>query len=74
VRFIRSPVFVSAGVNDPRSPIRQIQDFVSRLAELGLPHELHRRNSGHASAVAEERIDLFRRELAFVSNHLAGLR
>src|SRR5215475_2104812 len=54
VPFIRSPVLVSAGINDPRCPIRQIENFVSRLGELGLPHELHRRLSGHASTVVEE--------------------
>ena len=32
VDAVRAPVYISAGVNDPRCPIRQIDNYVDRLA------------------------------------------
>jgi dipeptidyl aminopeptidase/acylaminoacyl peptidase len=71
VESVRSPVFVVAGVNDPRCPIGQVESYVARLAELRVPHQLHRHGTGHDMAAVDERIELFRRRLAFVSAHLA---
>ncbi|WP_348652557.1 prolyl oligopeptidase family serine peptidase [Streptomyces sp. WMMC500] len=67
---VRAPVFVSAGVNDPRCPIRQVENYVGRLAERGHPHEVYRYDAGHGSLVVEERIKQLRLELDFVRRHL----
>jgi len=37
VEQVRVPVMILAGENDPRCPIRQIENYLSRLRELGLP-------------------------------------
>jgi acetyl esterase/lipase len=72
VDALRAPVFISAGMNDPRCPIRQIDNYVARLVDLGKPHEVYRFDAGHGSLVVEERIKQLRLELAFAEKHLAG--
>ncbi|AEW95300.1 MULTISPECIES: S9 family peptidase [Streptomycetaceae] len=67
---VRAPVFISAGMNDPRCPIRQIDNYVGRLAELGKVHEVYRYDAGHGSLVVEERIKQLRLELAYAQRHL----
>ncbi|WP_079127410.1 S9 family peptidase [Streptomyces sp. TP-A0874] len=67
---VRAPVYISAGVNDPRCPIRQVENYVRRLAERGAPHEVYRYDAGHGSLVVEERIKQVRLELDFVQCHL----
>lgn len=71
---VRAPVFVSAGMNDPRCPIRQVENYLRRLDELGAPHEVYRYDAGHGSLVVEERIKQMRLELDFVRRHLDGGR
>ncbi|MFI6584803.1 prolyl oligopeptidase family serine peptidase [Embleya sp. NPDC050493] len=66
VEKVRVPVYISAGENDPRCPIKQIENYVARLAELGKPHEVYRYDAGHGSLVVEERIRQMRQEFAFV--------
>ncbi|MCX4748051.1 prolyl oligopeptidase family serine peptidase [Kitasatospora sp. NBC_01287] len=70
VERVRVPVYLSAGLNDPRCPIRQIENYVARLAELGTPHEVYRYDAGHGSLVVEERIKQLRLELDFARRHL----
>lgn len=70
---VRAPVYISAGVNDPRCPIRQVENYVRRLEERGHPHEVYRYDAGHGSLVVEERIKQLRLEIAFAERHL-GLR
>jgi dienelactone hydrolase len=70
VDAVRAPVFIVAGVNDPRCPIEQVEDYAARLSERDVPHVLHRHGAGHDVADVEERVDLFRRRLAFVREHL----
>jgi acetyl esterase/lipase len=53
---VQVPVLVVAGANDPRCPLRQIENYLSRLAELDRPHEVYRYDAGHGSLVVEERI------------------
>ncbi|MFJ9040992.1 S9 family peptidase [Streptomyces sp. NPDC102406] len=67
---VAAPVFISAGVNDPRCPIRQIDHYVDRLAARDAPHEVYRYDAGHGSLVVEERIKQVRLELDFASRHL----
>ncbi|OEV30354.1 peptide hydrolase [Streptomyces nanshensis] len=69
---VRAPVFISAGVNDPRCPIRQVENYVERLERRGAPHEVYRYDAGHGSLVVEERIKQLRLEIDFALKHLPG--
>ncbi|MDJ0342613.1 prolyl oligopeptidase family serine peptidase [Streptomyces sp. H10-C2] len=69
VEQVTAPVYISAGMNDPRCPIRQIDNYVERLAGLGKVHEVYRYDAGHGSLVVEERIKQVRLELAFAMKH-----
>ncbi|MFD7833717.1 prolyl oligopeptidase family serine peptidase [Streptomyces sp. NPDC059761] len=70
VDAVKAPVHIAAGVNDPRCPIRQIDNYVERLAARGAVHEVYRYDAGHGSLVVEERIKQVRMELEFVQKHL----
>ncbi|MGW1977300.1 prolyl oligopeptidase family serine peptidase [Streptomyces sp. NPDC001889] len=72
VDAVRAPVYISAGVNDPRCPIRQVENYVDRLAARGAPHEVYRYDAGHGSLVVEERIKQLGMEIAFASARLGG--
>ncbi|WP_257155752.1 prolyl oligopeptidase family serine peptidase [Streptomyces sp. Ru87] len=67
---VRAPVYISAGVNDPRCPIRQVENYVRRLEERGAPHEVYRYDAGHGSLVVEERIKQVRLEIDFAQRYL----
>ncbi|GAA1933112.1 prolyl oligopeptidase family serine peptidase [Streptomyces sodiiphilus] len=67
---VKAPVFISAGVNDPRCPIRQIENYVERLRERGAVHEVYRYDAGHGSMVVEERIKQVAMEIRFARAHL----
>ncbi|MGY0017596.1 prolyl oligopeptidase family serine peptidase [Streptomyces sp. YJ-C3] len=69
---VKAPVFISAGVNDPRCPIRQIDNYVDRLTAREAVHEVYRYDAGHGSLVVEERIKQVGLELDFVTRHLPG--
>ncbi len=70
VEAVNAPVLVSAGENDPRCPIRQIENYLARLTELAKPHEVYRFDAGHGSHVVEERIRLMAVELDFLRRHV----
>lgn len=70
VEQVRVPVLVLAGENDPRCPIRQIENYVARLDELGRPYEVYRYDAGHGSLVDDERVKQMRLELDFAARHL----
>lgn len=70
VDAVTAPVYISAGVNDPRCPIRQVENYVDRLAARGADHEVYRYDAGHGSLVVEERIKQVRLELDFAERHL----
>ncbi|WP_030272688.1 S9 family peptidase [Streptomyces sp. NRRL B-24484] len=72
VERVQAPVYISAGVNDPRCPIRQIENYVGRLEELGKVHEVYRYDAGHGSLVVEERIRQLRLEIDFARRHIDG--
>ncbi|MEV4709541.1 prolyl oligopeptidase family serine peptidase [Actinoplanes sp. NPDC049316] len=72
VSHVRAPLYISAGVNDERCPLRQIENYVRLLDEMGKPYEFYRYEEGHGSLVAAERIKQFDQELSFVSRHLPG--
>ncbi|SED23887.1 Dipeptidyl aminopeptidase/acylaminoacyl peptidase [Streptomyces sp. 2131.1] len=73
VDAVRAPVYISAGMNDPRCPIRQVENYVDRLKARDAVHEVYRYDAGHGSLVVEERIKQVRLELDFARRHLAGL-
>jgi dipeptidyl aminopeptidase/acylaminoacyl peptidase len=56
VDAVAAPVLVLAGDNDPRCPIRQIENYLDRMARRGLPYEFYRYDAGHGSLVIEETI------------------
>ncbi|MFE7711226.1 S9 family peptidase [Streptomyces sp. NPDC057486] len=70
VDAVKAPVYISAGVNDPRCPIRQVENYVDRLKDRGALHEVYRYDAGHGSLVVEERIKQVRLELDFARRHL----
>jgi dipeptidyl aminopeptidase/acylaminoacyl peptidase len=67
---VRAPVLIMAGRNDPRCPIRQIENYLARLGELGKPHEYYEFEAGHSSLVVEERIRQIEAQIDFVHRHL----
>lgn len=73
VDAVRAPVYISAGVNDPRCPIRQVENYVDRLKARAAVHEVYRYDAGHGSLVVEERIKQVRLELDFARRHLSGV-
>ncbi|HYO34846.1 MAG TPA: prolyl oligopeptidase family serine peptidase [Geodermatophilus sp.] len=70
VEAVRAPVLVVAGANDPRCPIRQIENYLARLEELGKPHEVYRFDAGHGSLVIEETIRQVETALGFAVRHV----
>jgi dipeptidyl aminopeptidase/acylaminoacyl peptidase len=53
---VTAPVMVLAGDNDPRCPIRQIENYLGRLAKREIPFEFYRYDAGHGSLVIAETI------------------
>ncbi|MFE0640073.1 prolyl oligopeptidase family serine peptidase [Streptomyces sp. NPDC058877] len=70
VDAVKAPVHISAGVNDPRCPIRQIDNYVDRLVARGATHDVYRYDAGHGSLVVEERIKQVALDLDFAARHL----
>ncbi|GGO42575.1 peptide hydrolase [Streptomyces lasiicapitis] len=70
VDAVKVPVYISAGVNDPRCPIRQVENYVNRLAARDAVHEVYRYDAGHGSLVVDERIKQVALELDFAERHL----
>jgi dipeptidyl aminopeptidase/acylaminoacyl peptidase len=67
---VKAPLLVMAGLNDPRCPIRQIENYLHRLDELGTPYELYTYEAGHGALVTEERIHQMKLELAHLARHV----
>ena len=67
---VQAPVLVLAGANDPRCPIRQIDNWLAAAAELGKDVEVYRFDAGHGSLVVDERVRQLRAELEFVARRL----
>lgn len=70
VEQVRVPVYVSGGELDPLCPIRQIDNYIARLRELGKPHRTYRFEAGHASGVVDEQIEQLAAHLRFAAEHL----
>ncbi len=68
---ITAPVQLIAGENDPLCPAAETEQACCKLAELGLPHEcLIYPGEGHGFQRVENRIDAYRRSVAFLQAHL----
>jgi acetyl esterase/lipase len=67
---VKAPVFISAGANDPRCPIRQIENYLERLRERGADFSVYRFDAGHGSLVVDERIRQTEAQLNFARTHL----
>ena len=65
VDAVRAPVLILAGENDPRCPIRQIENYLDALAERNLRYSIYRFDAGHGSMVTDERIRQAAVEIAF---------
>ena len=70
VAAVTAPVLVLAGANDPRCPIRQIDNWLEAAASLGKDVEVYRFDAGHGSLVVDERVRQMRAELEFVARRL----
>jgi dipeptidyl aminopeptidase/acylaminoacyl peptidase len=70
VDAVAAPVLVVAGANDPRCPIRQIDNYLARLDEMGKEHEVYRFDAGHGSLVIEETIRQVEVALSFALRHV----
>jgi dipeptidyl aminopeptidase/acylaminoacyl peptidase len=70
VDAVRVPVLVLAGANDPRCPIRQIDNWIAAAQERGKAVEVYRFDAGHGSLVVDERVRQMRAELEFVGRQL----
>ncbi len=71
---VRTPLLVSAGENDPRTPIRQVENYLDALAAGDHRYEVYRYDAGHGSMVVAERLRQVAVELDFVRRMLAELR
>lgn len=71
VDAVRAPVLVLAGDNDPRCPIRQIENYLDRLAERGISFEFYRYDAGHGSLVIAETVKQVAVEVHFAQRMLA---
>jgi dienelactone hydrolase len=68
---VRAPVLVLAGENDPRCPIRQIDNYLEALRERGdLPYEVARFDAGHGSLVVAETLRHVATEIDFARRAL----
>jgi dipeptidyl aminopeptidase/acylaminoacyl peptidase len=67
---LAAPVLLVAGANDPRCPIRQIENYLTELNRLGKPHEVYRFDAGHGSLVIEETIRQVETALSFALRHV----
>jgi dienelactone hydrolase len=65
VDAVRAPVLVLAGENDPRCPIRQIDNYLDALAERGADYAVSRFDAGHGSLVVEQAMAHMATEVAF---------
>jgi dienelactone hydrolase len=66
VEQVRAPVLVLAGENDPRCPIRQVDNYLDALAGRGADYAVYRYDAGHGSGVMAERIRQMACEIDFV--------
>ncbi len=67
---VRAPVLVLAGENDPRCPIRQVDNYLDRLAARGGAYRTYRYDAGHGSLVVAETLRQFATTVHFARDAL----
>ncbi len=67
---VTAPMLVMAGENDPRCPIRQIDNYLQALADRHADYRVYRFNAGHGSMVVAERLRQVACEVAYVRERL----
>jgi dienelactone hydrolase len=75
VDAVRAPLLVLAGENDPRCPIRQVDNYLEALA--GLPdarYEVLRFDAGHGSLVVAETLRHTAAEIAFARRMVGSVQ
>ena len=72
VDHVQAPVLILAGANDPRCPLRQIENYVTALRGRGGQVELDVYDAGHSSMVDDEQVRQMRLELDFVARYLGS--
>jgi dipeptidyl aminopeptidase/acylaminoacyl peptidase len=73
VDAVTAPLLVVAGENDPRCPVRQVENYLAALDERGAAYEVYRYDAGHGSLVTAETIRQTAAEVYFAQRAL-GLR
>ena len=71
---VRAPVLFLIGRNDSRCPYRQAMLYVERLAARNHPHEAYVFATGHSPFDTDERVRQVRKTLAFLGEHVPGVR
>ncbi|MDF5757488.1 prolyl oligopeptidase family serine peptidase [Spongiactinospora sp. TRM90649] len=67
---VEAPVLILAGENDPRCPIRQVTNYIDRLAGREHDHEVYRYDAGHGTLVVAEQIEQMAAQLDFARKRL----
>ena len=70
VEQVSAPVLLLAGENDPRCPIRQVDNYLDALAAQGASYEVVRYDAGHGSLVVTQMIDHVATEVDFARRAL----
>jgi dipeptidyl aminopeptidase/acylaminoacyl peptidase len=76
VADVRAPLLVLAGENDPRCPIRQVDNYLDALADRArsdspVDYRVVRFDAGHGSLVVEQSIQQHAAEIAFARTALS---
>src|SRR5262249_23430425 len=72
VDAVSAPMLVLAGENDPRCPIRQVDNYLDALAAAGKDYAVYRYDAGHGSLVVTETVRQVATEIAFVRDRICG--
>lgn len=71
VERVSAPVLVLAGENDPRCPIRQVDNYLDALAAQGASYEVVRYDAGHGSLVVSQMVEHAATEVDFARRSVA---
>ena len=67
---VQAPLFVTAGENDPRCPVRQVDTYVDKLRARGHDVRYDRLATGHAMVDLDMRVIELRKALEFLAETL----
>jgi dipeptidyl aminopeptidase/acylaminoacyl peptidase len=70
VDAVTAPLLVVVGENDPRCPVRQVENYLAALDERGAAYEVYRYDAGHGSLVSAETIRQTAAEVYFAQRAL----